>query len=220
MRTRHITAIALLLSLTGCGEQTQTSGTDAPTATKIGAEVRHAIDEANIELATQNIAIDDAVVTFDGHKIGHHADAPHAEITPLGGLLIDRKPVVLSPPQQALLKDYRNQLLGIAEAGITIGGQGAELGINAATEALKDAFSGRSDRIEQHVDAQVAKIQAAVGQLCERLPALRTAQQQLAVALPAFAPYATLEQRDVDECAQDIDDNARQAMTDPKRTKR
>ena len=31
-------------------------------------------------------------------------------------------------------------------------------------------------------------------------------QQQLAAALPAFKPYATMEQADIDDCADDIDD--------------
>jgi hypothetical protein len=37
-------------------------------------------------------------------------------------------------------------------------------------------------------------------QICRQLPAMRDTQQQLAASLPAFKPYATLDQADIDDC--------------------
>ncbi len=42
------------------------------------------------------------------------------------------------------------------------------------------------------------KIQPMVLSICRELPALMASQQRLAGSLPAFRPYATLEQRDIE----------------------
>ena len=41
-------------------------------------------------------------------------------------------------------------------------------------------------------------------QICDSLPALMDSQQRLAVRLPQFRPYATLEADDVNDCADDM----------------
>jgi hypothetical protein len=43
-------------------------------------------------------------------------------------------------------------------------------------------------------------------QLCKRMPGLLTSQQKLAAALPAFRPYATMTQEDIDDCGRDMKD--------------
>jgi hypothetical protein len=115
--------------------------------------------------------------------------------------------VAATPAQQTLLLDYRKQIVGIAETGIDIGNQGAVLGINAAREALWGAFSGKNEKdIEAAIKPQTDKIQAAAAKLCLRLPDLLSAQQKLAAAMPAFRPYATMQQKDIDDCGKDMAD--------------
>lgn len=200
MNALRIAALVLLLPLAACGQQSPS--TDTPLA---GSQVRQAIDKAKAELATKNIDINSVSIKVNGSHVGPRSGLPHAEITPQGGLLIEGKPVATTPQQQRLLKDYRGQLIGIAEAGMEIGAQGADLGLRAAGEALTAVLSGNSDGVEKRVEAQAAGIKAAARQLCGRMPALRASQQRLAAALPAFAPYATMQQSDIDDCAKDLD---------------
>lgn len=210
MSTPRLLAIALAttLPLAGCGRSPPAAAPDATApSTLLGSKVQHAIDKAKAELATKNIDIDGVAIQVNGRNIGHRPGVPRAAITPQGELLIEGKPVAASPEQRALLLDYRGQLLGIAAAGMDIGVQGADLGMQAAGKALKAVLAGNSDdEIEKRVEARTGGIKAAAKQLCARLPALRASQQRLAAALPAFEPYANLQQRDVDDCAKDIDD--------------
>ena len=104
-----------------------------------------------------------------------------------------------------MLQDYRQQIVGIAEAGMDIGTQGADIGIQASKAALWGKLSGKSDKdIEASIKPQTDKIEAAALTLCRRLPGLLSAQQQLATAMPPFRPYATMEQKDIDDCGKDI----------------
>ena len=97
---------------------------------------------------------------------------------------------------------YRGELLGVVGDGMAIGMEGARLGIDAAASALKGVLAGQDgDQIGKQVGEQAkAKIQPMVAQLCTRLPGLLSAQQALSAALPEFAPYATMDQADVDDC--------------------
>lgn len=174
----------------------------AMSSSAISAEVRKGIDEARQKLLTQNIDVDDVHTGWHHHE--PNRDLPRAQITPQGDLLIAGKKVDATPAQHALLVAYRQQIIAIAEAGMNIGASGANLGVNAAKEALSAVFAGKSDKeIEATIKPQAAAIQAAAAQLCQRLPGLLASQQKLAAAMPAFRPYATMTQQDIDDCHAD-----------------
>ena len=232
MKTNTITgsflALALLVPLTGCSQSEQTTTTAQTTSVSssdmaqavnevqqqtsssaIGAEVRKGINQAKQKLLTQDIDV--GSVHIDNGNGRHDSDdnskLPKAVITPQGTLVIAGKPVDATPEQHTMLLDYRQQIVGIAEAGMDIGASGADLGVNAAKEAIFGALSGKSDKeIEASIKPQTDKIQAAAAMLCQRLPDMLTSQQKLAAAMPAFKPYATMEQKDVDDCGKDMTD--------------
>jgi hypothetical protein len=156
----------------------------------IGKAVKQATDEARRELADSNIKL-----ARDGSN--------RAEITPQGDLLIDGKTIAVDAAQRTLLLEYRGQVVAIAEAGIGIGIEGADLAGKAVGEALKGVFTGNTDQIEQKIEAEAKGIEQAAIKLCERLPALLDAQNRLATALPAFQPYARMDQTDIDDCGKD-----------------
>lgn len=226
MQTKAITtallALAFALPLAACGQSDQTdsgAGKDVSDAMKevqkqtspsaISAEIQKGIDQAKRELATQDISINNVHV---GH--GHHDDQddhdklPKAVITPQGDLVIAGKTVSATPAQHTMLLDYRQQIIGIADAGMDIGASGADLGMSAAKEAIFSALTGKSDKdIEASIKPQTDRIQAAAMQLCKRMPGLLASQQKLAAAMPAFQPYATMTQKDVDDCSKDVADS-------------
>ena len=204
---------ALLLPLVGCSQSTPAnSGTTAQTtqnagdktsSTFLSRKIHAGIEEAKQELLTKNIDVNNLHV---GHgrrwSSGSHSNA---EITPQGNLLISGKKVAATSAQHTLLMDYRQQIVGIAQAGMDVGAQGAELGINAAKQAMWGAFSGKSDKdVEAAIKPQTEQIKAAAMILCKRLPNLLASQQKLAAAMPEFKPYATMEQKDVDDCGKEM----------------
>ncbi len=219
--TGSLIALSLLLPLTACSRSSDNStNSDLAQAARevqqqtsssaIGAEVRKSIDQAKRELLTEDISV--GSVHFHGN--GSHVDTddsnsklPKAVITPQGNLVIAGKPVDATPEQHAMLLDYRQQIIGIAQAGMDIGASGADLGMRAAKQAIFGALTGKSDKdIEDSIKPQTDKIEAAALQLCKRLPDLLVSQQKLAAAMPAFQPYASMTQKDVDDCGKDRTD--------------
>ncbi|WP_242107729.1 YggN family protein [Luteimonas aquatica] len=151
-------------------------------------EAKSEIAKVRTELATQNLDLDG------------NGNVAKAQITPEGDLLIAGRRIEVNAQQHALLQEYRRQLQGVASRGAEIGLQGADLGLQAAGEALKGVFSGNTQDIEARIAPQAEKIKAQALKLCDALPALLKAQEQLAAALPEFKPYATMSLTDITDC--------------------
>lgn len=170
----------------------QTAASAASTLPAISAVVDHALARANAKLQTQDLTLSER---NDAHAY------PEASITPQGDLLIGGKAVTLTPAQRTEMLAYRQQLLEVAEAGLAVGRQGAALGVRATSVALAAVFSGKSEQqVRQQVEAETSGIRAAAGKICDRLPALLASQQKLAADVPAFRPYASMTQQDIDDC--------------------
>lgn len=178
---------------------------DAPKSF-IGREVDKALDEARKELATENISIggDGFNLSVNGKQVVRKtsSDLPKAEITPQGDLLIAGKAVDIDAGQRQQLLAYRGRIIGIAESGMLIGGKGADLAGEALTGVAGAIFGGDSGRkeYEQRMEARGKQIETEALKLCGQLPGLLASQQALATSLPAFKPYATMTQADIDDC--------------------
>ncbi|MHB8911575.1 MAG: DUF2884 family protein [Lysobacter sp.] len=167
-----------------------------------------ALGEARKELHNQNISISDGVhINVNGREVKRPDGLPKAEITPQGDLLIQGKPVAANAAQRTMLLEYRSHIIAVAETGMAIGMQGADLAAKAMGEAVKGIFSGKSEqKIKQSVETQAADIKASAAKLCGLLPPMLATQERLAAALPAFKPYATMTQDDIDDCMKDSKD--------------
>ncbi|QSX77422.1 YggN family protein [Agrilutibacter solisilvae] len=114
---RSIAGCALLaLALTACGKDKADPQEDSSV---ISSATAKAVAEARKEIHEGNI-------TISNH--GNGQNLPKAEITPKGDLLIEGKPVTINAEQRALLLQYRGHVASVAEAGVEIGMQGADLG--------------------------------------------------------------------------------------------
>ena len=181
-------ALLLALPLAACGGRDHDApAADAHPDTTLGKTVRAATDQARKALLEGNLAL-------------NASGQPKAEITPDGHLLISGKEVTTTAEQRAQLLAYRQQIQAVAEAGMQIGVAGANLGTRAAGEAIRGVFSGNTADIEARVNAEADKLKAEATRLCKRMPALMASQQAIAATLPAFAPYATMDQSDIDSC--------------------
>jgi hypothetical protein len=216
--------LACLPLLAACGRQPDppaSTGPGAQPTSALGNVVKKATDKAREEMATGNISIDgDMHIKVNGREFGRDGSRTRAEITPQGDLLIEGKPVAVDPRQRELLLQYRRQIIDIAGAGMDIGVQGADLGMKAAREAIASIFSGNPDQVEKRVEAEAAGIEAAAMRLCDQLPAMLATQRQLAASLPAFAPYATMKQEDIDDCYSKDDAHDARARTQVQRQTR
>lgn len=160
--------------------------------------VAGAIDNAREKLRTSNLDISSGHVNFGSDRTGSGIGA---EISPQGDLLIGGKPVTVTPQQRALLLEYRARLIDVAEQGMQIGTQGVDLASHAVGTALNAVFSGKShQQVHDELEAEAAGIRRSAAKLCERLPEMMAAQRKLADALPAFRPYATMTEADIDHC--------------------
>ncbi|WP_147652350.1 DUF2884 family protein [Vulcaniibacterium gelatinicum] len=157
---------------------------------RVQAEVEAGLAEARKELATKPLEL-------------NAGGQPEATIAADGTFRIAGKEVEVTPEQRALLQAYHKELLAVAESGIEIGGQAAALAGTAVKEALANVFTGDEAAIEAKVEAEARKIASEAMKLCDHLEGLRAAQDRVAEALPAFRPYARLDQAEIEECRKD-----------------
>jgi hypothetical protein len=184
--------IACLPALGACSSDTNSSSSSDIT-TSLDGSLSTALDAAQKRLQSEPITV--------SHNTPGLAVA---KITPQGDFIVDGKSVAVTPAQREALLEYRKQLIAVATQGIAVGKQGAALGLQAASTAIADALSGKSDEeIHKKVEAQTAGIRAAAAKICDQLPSMMAEQQKLAIELPAFKPYATMTQTDIDECHAD-----------------
>src|SRR5690606_33737938 len=159
-------------------------------------------------------------VQVNGSRIQRKTDGlPAAEITPDGELIVAGTTVAMDERSRALARDYREGILAVASAGMDLGVQGADLGMKAAGDAIASIFRGDTEQVEERIEAEARKLEAAAMQLCDSLPQLLQAQQALAAAVPEFAPYAHMDAGDIEDCHTSIesgtDDDAPTAPADP-----
>ena len=213
MKTTLLCSTLLLVALPFAAPA---AGTDI--ATEISQEMAEAREEmradmaqAREELRTGNLELDGDSLRFSGkdHKRDRHRRGeavPPAEITPQGDLLVDGKAVAIDAGQREQLLAYREQVIAIALSGIDIGERSAEVALDMMDRSWVGlVFSALTGSLERRVERIVKQqVQPAVLAICARLPEVMVAQQRLASTVPAFQPYANLEQADVDNCERDV----------------
>ena len=208
------TVFALALSgllLAGCGNQSPPPA-DGESGAKsfIGRQAAKGIAAAQRELEKENIRVGSSShININGRAFGTGRGAdglPKAEITPEGALLIAGEEVPATPEQRELVLDHRRHLVGLAQAGMAIGVQGADIAGTALTGIGEALFGGEEGRkaYQERIEAEAGRIEDEALKLCALMPALYDSQQALAASMPEFAPYATMTREDVEECGEDI----------------
>ena len=191
------------------GAVAKASDDAAKATTTIGKQVEREIAKARAELRTKDISLGHGSgISLNGRHYGGTDDdgTPDAAITPKGDLVVDGKTVAVTPAQRALLLQYREQMIGIAEAGMADGAKGADLAGVALSEALGSIFGGGDKKqMEDRIEAKAEALKQDAKVICTRLPALLDAQHKLAAWVPEFTPKAGLTQEAVDDCDSDID---------------
>ncbi len=136
----------------------------------------------------------------DGSIAIHKSGGPEADITAAGDLSIGGRPVAVTPAQRDLLKQYYMQVLQVRTDGIAIGKAGAAMAGHAVGSVVSGLAHGNPDSIGPAIDARAEQIKAKALVVCNEATALRTQQNAIASAVPAFGPYASIKATDGDSC--------------------
>jgi hypothetical protein len=172
------------------------------------AEVRADLAQERAKLENENLSLGDSLRFGKEGKAEaeRRRSLPEGDITPRGDLLVGGKAVAIDASQRRLLLDYRAQVIDMAKTGIDAGERAAMLAIDATDVGMFRLVVGAmTGSLERRVKATVAReIQPAVLRICHGLPHLRETQQALAASVPAFKPYATLEEDDIEDCERDV----------------
>ncbi|HTA64788.1 MAG TPA: DUF2884 family protein [Xanthomonadaceae bacterium] len=140
------------------------------------------------------------LVLNNGVLTAHVSGQPDAVIDASGDLSIGGKSVALTPVQHDLLKTYYEQVLDIRKAGIETGKAGAAMAGHAVGAVVSGLAHGDPDSIGSRIDDRAKDVEAKALMICDNLEALQKTQDAVAIALPAFKPYATLEVRETSDC--------------------
>lgn len=152
---------------------------------------------------------DGSIRLLDGVASIRIAGQPEARVHGDGTLNIDHQPVALSADQRDLLQQYYVDVYKIGNEGMAAGKAGAALAGKAAGAALSGAANG--DAAAQ-LRQQAAAVTSQAAAICDNLEQLRHAQDAVAEQVPAFRPYATLDENKIAKCRQGID-TANHALT-------
>ncbi len=126
--------------------------------------------------------------------------APTAYVQSGGGVAIGSSTLALTPAEQILAQRYYQYASGLGAAGKSTGEAGGRMGIAVIGSLFSALWHDDSSIIDRTAHHGAASIKTHVQSLCAQLSGLRTTQDALASALPAFAPYRVIRDNDVTEC--------------------
>lgn len=171
-------------------------------------DIRSDLARARAELETENLDVANSLqVNGDGRrKAKTQPKLPKAEITPQGDFLIEGEAVAIDSNQRRQLLGYRRMVIEVAKAGIDIGEVSALAAVDSVDRGVFSLMVGAmTGSLERRIERTVRNtVGPGVLLICDRMPELRDAQQQLASDLPAFRPYARLEAQDADDCRNEV----------------
>lgn len=215
MRFVRLFASAALVACLPLTAWSAPSGTDGSIRSEIRRdledarrEIRTDLAKARADLETENLDVGNSL-RFGGDarstkKSG--APLPKAEITPQGDFLVESRAIAIDAAQRRQLLAYRGMVLDVARAGIDIGEVTALAAVDSVDRGVFSLLVGAmTGSLERRIERSVRDtVGPGVALICDRLPALRDAQQQLAADLPEFRPYARLEADDSASCRSDV----------------
>ncbi|MGO4700434.1 DUF2884 family protein [Dyella sp. 2RAB6] len=143
------------------------------------------------------------ITTRGSHIVLSVHGGPEATIDKTGALNIDGKDIAVDDHQRELLRRYYSNASAIRQHGIETGKAGAGMAVEAI-KGVAETASGDDKAVDKRVEAQTQKITDQVMKICDDLAGIKAAQDELAIGLPAFKPYAGLmDEKSVTSCRDD-----------------
>jgi|GEM_PF-4205689 len=125
---------------------------------------------------------------------------PKARISAAGDFWIGETSVSVTPEQRSLLQQYYRQSMKIAGHGVLIAFKAVGLVFKVLFNVFqafrqKKGYQATDDDIESHIEAQIApNVDQLVG---THLRKLKDLQDNLAMMMPEFRPYACITEEDL-----------------------
>ncbi len=142
----------------------------------------------------------DFITVREDRVLVHASAQSDAEITPTGSLTIGGDPVPVTPQQQALLREYHDAALILHRDAIATGAAGARMGGSAIRSVVRGLLRGNPENIGKEIEASAGEIASKALAVCRQMEVLQDIQDDVAAALPAFQPYATIKDVDARDC--------------------
>lgn len=131
----------------------------------------------------------------------HARGRPDAAVGARGDFSIDGAAVAVTDAQRQAASAYHQAMLAYGDAALDVAEKEAwPLARRTTVRALIGVFTGTSARAERSIEKDSARLERKVTRLCPQVRAAWSAQQSLAGMLPAFRPYAGLEEKEVEPC--------------------
>jgi hypothetical protein len=145
--------------------------------------------------------MENGAITLYGNKVALRViGSPKAVIDADGSLVIDGKPIPITPAERSLLAQYNQSVRSVHDTGLAMG----KAGIETATKAGAAENSFAPDKADKLAEAGAGRIQDLSLGICKAQAAIKAEQDQLATQLAAFKPYAAIvSAADVADCAND-----------------
>ena len=133
-------------------------------------------------------------------------DHSQAEIDPAGDLKIRGKDVPVTDAQRQLLVQYSQNLLDMEKRGKAADWQAWDMAPGIVGTALADLFTGASNKqIDDDANKAAEPLKEEFLKLCGSVKAERRVQDQISDALPAFRPYAVIQEQDTENNCHAVD---------------
>ncbi|HEY4126923.1 MAG TPA: hypothetical protein VGN70_02640 [Gammaproteobacteria bacterium] len=124
-------------------------------------------------------------------------DHSQAHITAAGDLSIGGKPVTISAEQRGLLQQYSSGVFDMERRGRHIGGQSLTTMLGGMGTVVAALLSGEDRKqMDADLDAKVAPLKDEGRALCDVFKSEIVIQDKISSSLPAFQPYAVMEDDD------------------------
>lgn len=146
-----------------------------------------------------------SVQVEDGRVIITNDAGNQAVITQPGALTIEGKQVTVTPQAKDNLQQYLQTTQQIRQQGMDIAKHAGSFAMGIVGDVLGGLFSGKSDQdIERNANHSAAQFKQSVLPICESVQKLIQVQDAVAVKVPAFKPYAVIEDKDASDCVKDV----------------
>jgi len=128
-----------------------------------------------------------------------------AVVTQQGTLTIEDKSVAVPPQVRDNLVQYVQTTQQLKQQGIEVAKHAGGFAIGILSDVFGGLLSGESDKdIERNANQSAAEFKKSVLPICMSVQKLKQLQDKIATDVPAFEPYAVIEDKDSNDCEKGI----------------
>ena len=131
-------------------------------------------------------------------------DDSEARITPAGDLSIRDQRVAVTAGQRQLLRQYSQGIVAIEHKGMEIGRQAVAMVGGMVGTLVTDLLADDGDKkLDADMNRKAEPLDQAATEICEDVKAQKLLQDEIAVEIPAFKPYAVIHKDPDKDCHTD-----------------